>query len=79
MLTKQFINIGTTFHSIQFALRSKDVATMDSLTQELELCFAELLPCLQCMLILVRIRRDVFDKYTPIFNPLVRNRVRNDG
>ena len=71
MLTTQFINIGTTFHSIQFALQKKDSAVDDSLTQELNLCFSQLLPCLQTMLVLVRIRRDVFDKYTPIFNPLV--------
>ncbi len=76
LLTTQFINIGTTFHSIQFALQKKDSTTDDFLAQELNLCFSQLLPCLQTMLILVRIRRDIFDKYTPIFNPLVRIRVR---
>ena len=76
LLTTQFINIGTTFHSIQFALQKKDSTTDDFLVQELNLCFSQLLPCLQTMLILVRVRRDIFDKYTPIFNPLVRIRVR---
>ena len=71
LLKAQFQNIGTTFHSIQFALHSKDEKTMGTLSQELEFCFSMLLPCLQTMLMLVRIRRDFFDKYTPIFNPLV--------
>ena len=71
LLTKQFINIGTAFHSIQFALTNKTDKNKEQLAQELELWFAELIPCLQTMLILVRVRRDVFEKYTPIFNPLV--------
>ena len=71
-MTTHLINVNTTFHSIQFFLHSTvSAATPKTLNEEFELCYHLLTPCLQAILILVRIRKDLFDKYTPIFNPLI--------
>lgn len=71
-MTTHLINVNTTFHSIQFFLHSTVSAnTPKTLNEEFELCYHLLTPCLQAILILVRIRKDLFDKYTPIFNPLI--------
>lgn len=71
-MTTHLINVNTTLHSIQFYLHSSATAnTPKTLDEEFELCYHLLTPCLQAMLIMIRIRRDLFDKYTPIFNPLI--------
>lgn len=71
-MTTALVNINTSFHSIQFYLHSTSTAaTPKTLNEEFELCYHLLTPLLQAMLIITRIRRDIFDKYTPIFNPLI--------
>ena len=41
-----------------------------TLPEELTLCMQLLLPCLEAALFLCRVRRDLFEKYTPLFNPM---------
>ena len=69
-ITTTVMNLCTVLHSIQFALASSPSAT-SALSDELSLCLQLLLPALECMLLLCRIRRDLFEKYTPLFNPMV--------
>ena len=59
----------TAFHSIQFAVVSAPHA-YPTLPEELTLCMQLLLPCLEAALFLCRVRRDLFEKYTPLFNPM---------
>ena len=69
------MNLCTVLHSVQFALALSPSAS-STLSDELSLCIQLLLPSLECMLFLCRIRRDLFEKYTPLFNPMVRVCVR---
>ena len=68
-VTSSIIAVCTAFHSIQFAVVSAPHA-YPTLPEELTLCMQLLLPCLEAALFLCRVRRDLFEKYTPLFNPM---------
>ena len=73
--TSTLTAVCTAFHSIQFAVVSTRSAC-PTLHEELTLCMQLLLPCLESALFLCRVRRDLFEKYTPLFNPMVRTAAR---
>ena len=69
-ITTTITSVCTAFHSIQFAVVSTP-NSYPTLPEELTLGMQLLLPCLEAALFLCRVRRDLFEKYTPLFNPMV--------
>ena len=69
--TETLVAVNTVFHTIRFSHHGGASLSQEDEATELELCFRELLPCLEAMLILIRVRRDLFDKYTPLYSSFV--------